>query len=147
MANTTNIFKLLNEFEHQPGLLPEKSNGFLLSLLALSAYIISADRIVMDSETEFVHDFLHEHFGEADEQEFYPLFKKMIFLFRKEQRQELKPKIQKCCTYIMNSLSTEDMPLVTLYLQQLAASDNATSAEEKEAVAELTEWLEKQQKS
>ena len=142
-SNTASIYRLLKDNDVHSDLIPDKMNGFLLSLMAISAYVVTADRIVMASEEAFVHDFLQKHFGEEDTKEYYAAFQQLITAFKREGRQTLVPKIQKCCTHITNCFydNREELALVTRYLQQLATSDNATSAEEAEAVAQLTQWL------
>lgn len=145
MSNTVSIYKLLKDPHVQSDLIPDKTNGFLLSLMAISAYVVTADHIVMEGETAFVQSFLQKYYGEADAREYFSIFRQLIAVFKREGRQPLVPKIQRCCTYIVHCFydEKEALSLVTKYLHLLAASDNATSTEETKAIKELTLWLDK----
>ena len=138
---TNGIEQILKELDSHSPLLPDRPNGFLLSLLGISAYLVTADRIVMFSEENFVRDFLRNTFGPEVEAEYYPLFQQMIAAFKRNSRKRLAPKVCYCCKYIAGSLQKDHWPLVLKYLDQLALADASSSADEWAAVEELSAWI------
>ncbi len=143
MATTDSIKQIMKELDSHSPLLPSRPNGFVLSLLGISTYLVTADRIVMPSEEEFVRSFLRDTFGRHVEQEYYPLFQQMVARFKQEPRERLAPKVRYCCKYIAGSMPPEEIPLVIKYLDQLALADASSSADEWAAVEELTAWIQK----
>lgn len=135
------IQQLLSEEESMSEFLPQQPNSFLLSLMTLSAYMISADGIVMESELDFTSVFLARTFGEDEQNAYMPLLHDLLRVFRNETPATLDQKIMRVCERLNDMMSPQERYLLMTYLMEISRADNFQSGEEVAALAKIGNWL------
>lgn len=121
--------------------LPQQQNSFLLSLMTLSAYMISADGIVMQSELDYISRFLDETYGADDRRTYMPLLHDLLRSFQKETATTLDRKIEHVCQDLTESMTAEERRMMMSYLTQISLADKHKSNEEVSALSKLGKWL------
>ncbi|MCF0178910.1 MAG: TerB family tellurite resistance protein [Bacteroidales bacterium] len=101
----------------------EQRNGYLFSLLLLSAHIIQADGKIMHSEMEFVRNSIRNNFGSIAEQQADEILKK-LFTRRKEiGEKKWNTEIEQCCKQMAQILSYEQRLQIMAFLCEIAKAD------------------------
>lgn len=121
--------------------LPQQQNSFLLSLMTLSAYMISADGIVMQSELDYISRFLDETYGADDRRTYMPLLHDLLRSFQKETATTLDQKIEHVCQDLTEPMTAEERRMMMSYLTQISLADKHKSNEEVSALSKLGKWL------
>jgi len=119
-------------------------NSFLLSLMALSSYIIAADGKIMHSEMEFVRQFLRTNFGEAAVTQGNEILLK-LFETRKQMEAKrvgsFKNAIHESCLQIRANMSYSERLQLLNYLVLIAQADGVVSKEEVEAIWDCGRYM------
>lgn len=116
-------------------------NAFFFSLLVLSSYIVKADGKVMHSEMEFVRRFLRNSFGEAAVEQGNDI---MLKLFQQQDQMgqaQYRTVIQDSCHQIARGMTYEERLQLLNYLVLIAQADGNVSAQEIQALREITSNL------
>ena len=112
-------------------------NGFLFSMMVLSAHIIHADRKIMHSEMEYVRRFLRTNFSAAAESQGQDI---LLRLF--EQKKQMGPsqwdaQIQAVCRQIAGVMPQEQRLQLIAFLCEIAKADGHIATEEREALRRI----------
>ena len=112
-------------------------NGFLFSLLVLSAHIIQADGKIMHSEMETVRKFLRNTFGETSVEEGNNILLR-LFEYRKNRGEaEWQLEIGKVCDEIAGFMPVEHRLQLIDLLIVIAKADGTVHPAEIEAVKQV----------
>lgn len=116
----------------------EERNGFLFSLLVLSAYVVQADGRVMHSEMELLRTFLRHNFGEQAVEQGEDIVRR-LFAQRKniedrEGQMAYERLIEESCQEIAVAMSYEQRLQLLAFLCDLAKADGSVHPEEVAAV-------------
>lgn len=109
-------------------------NGFLFSLMVLSADVIQADGRIMHSEMEYLRQFLRNQFGSQAETEGEQIIRRLF-----ERRKQMgdswwRSQIDACCRQISQAMSVEQRLQLISYLVLLAKADGTVSTDEIQAI-------------
>lgn len=116
-------------------------NGFLFSLMVLSAHIIQADGKIMHSEMEFVRRFLRTNFGETAVKEGEGILLK-LFDYRKRQGTGVwQQQMQQACREMVGGMPEEHRIQLLAYLCEIAKADGNVADSEVEALKWVAQWL------
>lgn len=123
----------------------EQRNGFLFSLLVLSAYVVQADGRVMHSEMEVLRGFLRHNFGEQAVTEGEDIVRR-LFAQRKEMESRegnaaYEQLIQNSCQEIASAMSYEQRLQLLDFLCQIAKADGQVHPDEVAAVKRVAAAL------
>ena len=119
-------------------------NSFLLSMLALAAYVIKADGRVMHSEMDFVRSFLRQNFGSAAEQQGNDI---LLKLFEEEKRQgriAFRRTIRQSCAEAARFLDYSGRLQLLNFLVMIVQADGRVDDSEITALKEGAEWMQLQ---
>lgn len=116
-------------------------NGFILSLMVLSTFIISSDGIVMKTEMNYLDRFLHDAFGEDIRDEYMPLIPRIMSVLRADGQDAMAVKLQHVCEGVRKSLELTDRELLMDFLEGVASADGLVSAEEQALLLQIKEWI------
>ena len=120
-------------------------NSFLLSMLALAAYIIKADGRVMHSEMELARDFLRQNFGPQAAEQGNEI---LLRLFDQEKRQgaaAFRDTIRQSCSEASRYLDYSGRLQLMQFLVMLAQADGYVAPSEVKALKEVAMWLQLQE--
>src|SRR5574344_2273549 len=116
-------------------------NGFLFSLMVLSAHIIQADGKIMHSEMELVRTFLRNSFGENAVAQGNEILHK-LFDYRKQKGEYVwKQQIRSSCQEMAMSMPEEHRVQLIAFLAHIAKVDGRVDAAELEAIREIAQNL------
>lgn len=126
------------EYDSSPGNAQQQyegqRNSFLLSLLALSSYIIRADGRIMHSEMEMVREFLRRNFGEVavkqGEQILYSLFEQQ----KRMGAAQFRVTIGDVCRQVSQNLAYEQRLQLLNFLVDISKADGQVAPEEIDAL-------------
>lgn len=105
-------------------------NGFLFSLMVLSADVIQADGKIMHSEMEAMRRFLKNSFGQDAETQGDEIIRR-LFERRKQMGESWwRTQIMDCCRQISTVLTVEQRLQLVAYLVTLAKADGTVDASE-----------------
>jgi len=116
-------------------------NSFLLTMLALAAYVIRADGRVMHSEMELVRNFLRQNFGEEAVAQGNDI---LLKLFDEEKRQgtaAFRNTIRGACEQAARHLNYGGRLQLLNFLVMIAQADGRVDATETAALKELAQWM------
>lgn len=108
----------------------EQRNGYLFSLLLLSAHVIQADGKIMHSEMEFVRRTLRESFGQNAESEGDQILKKLFEHRKAIGESQWNAEISKCCTQMVQALTYEQRLQIMTFLCQISKADGNIDSSE-----------------
>lgn len=116
-------------------------NGFLFSLMVLSAHVIQADGKIMHSEMELVRQFLRNNFGEhAVEQGNSILLK--LFDYRKQRgEEEWQQQICEACRDMSIHMEYEHRLQLMAFLCEISKADGNIEEAEIQALRTLAQHL------
>lgn len=116
-------------------------NGFLFSLMVLSAHIIQADGKIMHSEMELVRQFLRECFGEKSVTQGNDILLK-LFEYRKQKGESLwNAQIRDACGEMINAMPEEHRIQMIAYLAEIAKADGKVDTSELNAIKDVALYL------
>lgn len=109
-------------------------NGFLFSLMVLSADVIQADGRIMHSEMEAMRRFLRNSFGQDAETQGDEIIRR-LFERRKQMGETWwRTQILDCCRQISTVMSVEQRLQLIAYLVSLAKADGHVDTSEINAI-------------
>jgi len=116
-------------------------NSFLLTLLALSAYIIKADGRIMHSEMELVRAFLRDNFGEQASKQGNDILLKLFEVEKQQGRNAFRDNILKACNEASRHLDYAGRLQLLDFLVLIAKADGKVDTAEIAALKELAQWM------
>ncbi len=135
--NTSNAFSA-NERQRRE---EEARNGFLFSLMVLSAHIIQADGKIMHSEMETVRRFLRNSFGSAAEQQGNDILLR-LFDYRKQYGEALwNRQIREACLQMRSIMPDEHRLQLLAFLAEIAKADGTIHPNEINAMHNIASLL------
>jgi len=136
------IDELLTAIDCKSEILPEEHNGFLLSLMVVSSYVIQADGKIMHSEMEFVRNFLLEHFGQEKKEKYARILLQLFEKSKQNAPEAWTAKIENCVRE-MNHYTTEEQRMLMLsFLIKIVKADGNVDYMEVETLKNVAHWLE-----
>lgn len=138
--NTDNTSNAFSENERQRRE-EEARNGFLFSLMVLSAHIIQADGKIMHSEMETVRRFLRNNFGIAAEQQGNDILLR-LFDYRKQYGEALwNRQIREACLQMRSIMPDEHRLQLLAFLAEIAKADGSIHPNEASAMRNIAMLL------
>ena len=116
-------------------------NSFLLSMLAMAAYIIKADGRVMHSEMELVRNFLRQNFGEVAVQQGNEILLKFIDEEKRQGRIAFRRTIKQSCAEAARFLDYSGRLQLLNFLVMIAQADGHVDSTEVVALKEVAQWM------
>lgn len=116
-------------------------DGFLLSFLVLSGYIIKADGKILESEMECVRQFLSRNFGEAAKTQGEEILRR---LFAEQDRQgavKYKQTVSRCCGQMSQYMDYSQRLQLLNFLVGISQADGYVDQTEIEALKECALWM------
>ena len=113
-------------------------NGFLFSLMVLSAHIIHADKRIMHSEMEYVRRFLRTNFSATAESEGEDI---LLRLFEQKKQMgdvQWDSQIRDVCRQLSNIMPREQRLQLIAFLCEIAKADGHVANEEREALRQVS---------
>ncbi|MBQ0095862.1 MAG: molecular chaperone DjiA [Bacteroidetes bacterium] len=105
-------------------------NGFLFSLMVLSADVIQADGRIMHSEMETMRRFLNQNFGQQAAEEGDSIIRKLFEKRKIEGDAWWRSQINDCCRQIAGVMTLEQRLQLVAYLVSLAKADGRVDQSE-----------------
>lgn len=119
----------------------EARNGFLFSLMVLSAHIIQADGKIMHSEMETVRRFLRNNFGSAAEQQGNDILLR-LFDYRKQYGEALwNRQIHEACLQMRSIMPDEHRLQLLAFLAEIIKADGTVHPDEVNAIRDIASLL------
>ena len=112
-------------------------NGFLFSLMVLSAHIIHADSKIMHSEMEYVRRFLRTNFSAEAESEGQEI---LLRLFEQKKRMgepQWNAQIQAVCRQLASAMPQEQRLQLVAFLCEIAKADGHIATQERQALQQI----------
>lgn len=116
-------------------------NGFLFSLMLLSAQVIQADGKIMHSEMECVRQMLRNSFGEGAVQQGDQILKRLFERRKQLGELEWNRQLQQACAQIARVMTQEQRLQLLGFLCQIAKADGKVDTTEVTELKRLTIWL------
>jgi len=105
-------------------------NGFLFSLMVLSAHIIQADGKIMHSEMELVRNFLRANFGETAVEQGNNILLRLFDYRKQHGEQSWKQQIGEACRQMRMAMPEEHRLQLVAFLADIAKADGNTAESE-----------------
>lgn len=105
-------------------------NGFLFSLMVLSAHIIQADGKIMHSEMELVRNFLRANFGETAVDQGNNILLRLFDYRKQHGEQSWKQQIGEACRQMRMAMPEEHRLQLVAFLAEIAKADGNTAESE-----------------
>lgn len=116
-------------------------NGFLFSLMVLSAHIIQADGKIMHSEMEFVRRYLRQSFGNDAAVQGNDILMR-LFDYRKQQGEaQWQRQMQQACAEIAIALNQESRIQLVAFLAEIVKADGQVQDAELRELRQVATWL------
>lgn len=116
-------------------------NGFLFSLLVLSAHIIQADGKIMHSEMECMRNFIRQNFGESAVSQADDIIKK-LFEKRNQMGQDAwNQQIIQCCQQLAHVMNISQRRQLLAFLCEIAKADGHVDDSEIEQLRVLAGYM------
>ena len=112
-------------------------NGFLFSLMVLSAHIIHADGRIMHSEMEYVRRFLRQNFSAQAETEGEEILLKLFEQKKRMGASRWNEEITAVCRQLAFAMPQEQRLQLIAFLCEIAKADGTVQAEEREALRQI----------
>ena len=135
------IDTLLKDIDYQSIILPKEHDGFLLSLMVISSYIIQTDGKIMHSELEYLRGFLAENYGIEKKEKYIGLLLKLFEESKKYPREEWVSKIKECTIELTHYTTEEQRMLLMSFLIKIVKADKKVEYLEIQALKDVTMWL------
>jgi len=118
-----------------------RRNGFLFSLLLLSADIIQADGRIMHSEMEQVRKLLRSSFGESAVAQADEILKGLFEKRKTLGQEEWNRQIEQSCLLISRQLSAEQRLQLLAFLCEIAKADRKIDPNEIDRLSLIASFL------
>ena len=116
-------------------------NGFLFSLLVLSAHIIQADGKIMHSEMNYLRAFLRQSFGEDAVSQGESIILR-LFEYRKTHGDSVwNAQMRDACSQMRGAMPEEYLLQLIAYLCEIAKADGRVDTTEVDAVRSICTML------
>ncbi len=116
-------------------------NGFLFSLMVLSAHIIQADGRIMHSEMEFVRRYLRQSFGNDAAVQGNDILMR-LFDYRKQQGDvQWQRQMQQACAEMALALNMESRIQLVAFLAEIIKADGQVQDAELRELRQVATWL------
>lgn len=135
------IDTLLRDIAFHSTILPEEHNGFLLSLMVISSYIVQADGKIMHSELEFLRGFLSENYGIEKKEKYIGLLLRLFEESKKSSHEDWGTKIKQCAIELNNYTTEEQRMLLMSFLIKIVKADKKIDSSEVQSLRDVAEWL------
>ena len=112
-------------------------NGFLFSLMVLSAHIIHADSKIMHSEMEYVRRFLRTNFSAQAESEGQEILLRLFEQKKQMGQAQWNAQIQAVCRQLASAMPQEQRLQLVAFLCEIAKADGHLAAEERQALQQI----------
>ncbi len=112
-------------------------NGFLFSLMVLSAHIIHADRRIMHSEMEYVRRFLRTNFSATAETEGEDILLRLFEQKKRMGQAQWDAQIRDVCRQLSIAMPQEQRLQLVAFLCEIAKADGRVANEEREALRQV----------
>lgn len=119
----------------------EERNGFLFSLMVLSAHIIHADEKIMHSEMEFVRRFLRNSFSIAAEKEGEEILLRLFKQKKSMGESQWNNMIWDVCQQISTVMPYEQRLQLVAYLCELAKADHNITQTERKVLQQICGFM------
>lgn len=116
-------------------------DGFLLSFLVLSGYIIKADGKVLDSEMECVRQFLSRNFGESAKTQGEEILRRLFAEQDKQGPVKYKQTVARCCGQMSQYMNYSERLQLLNFLVGISQADGHVDPSEIEALKECALWM------
>ncbi len=116
-------------------------NGFLFSLMLLSAQVIQADGKIMHSEMECVRQMLRNSFGEGAVQQGDQILKRLFERRKQLGELEWNRQLQQACAQIARVMTQEQRLQLLGFLCLIAKADGKVDTTEVTELKRLAIWL------
>lgn len=116
-------------------------NGFLFSLMVLTAHIVHADGRIMHSEMEFVRRFLRTNFNADAEREGEAILLKLFQQKKQMGAMQWDNQIQAVCGQISTAMPHEHRLQLIAFLCEIAKADGTIAPEEREALRQVCAYM------
>lgn len=116
-------------------------NSFLLSMLVTASYIIRADGKVLQSETEFVRNFLRENFGNDAAEQGNDILQRIFEEEKKMGHVAFQRTIRQTCNEVPRFLDYSGRLQLLNFLVMITQSDQDVDETEVKALRDVAEWM------
>jgi len=116
-------------------------NGFLFSLMLLSAHIIQADGKIMHSEMEYVRDFLRNNFGQNAVTQGNDILLRLFDRRKQLGETEWQRQIRQACKEICSVMAVEERLQLLAFLCEISKADGKTDKTELDQLHLLAGYL------
>lgn len=116
-------------------------DGFLLSFLVLSGYIIKADGKILNSEMECVRQFLIRNFGEAAKTQGEEILNRLFAEQDRQGTEEYKRTVARCCAQISQYMNYSERLQLLNFLVGISQADGHVDDVEVTALKECAQWM------
>lgn len=135
------IETLLKDLDNPSEILKGEQNGFLMSLMVISSYVIQADGKIMHSEMEFVRRFLFEYFGEEKKSRYEKVLLALFSESKKYGNEAWKQKIEQVTRRIVTYTTIEQRQLLLAFVIRIVRADRSVDSSEIKVTQEVAQWL------
>lgn len=112
-------------------------NGFLFSLLVLSAHVIQADGKIMHSEMNFVRSFLRHNFGEGAVSQGEEILLRLFDYRKAHGEREWDAQMLQACGEIARVMPEEHRLQLIAFLCEIAKADGVVAEKEIEVIRNI----------
>ncbi|MBQ6085663.1 MAG: TerB family tellurite resistance protein [Bacteroidaceae bacterium] len=112
-------------------------NGFLFSLMVLSAHIIHADGRIMHSEMEFVRRFLRTNFSSQAESEGQEILLRLFEEKKQMGAERWNAQMRAICQQLRVVMPAEQRIQLIAFLCEIAKADGSIATEERNALQQI----------
>ena len=116
-------------------------NSFLMTMLALAAYIIKADGRVMHSEMELVRRTLRQNFGEAAAVQGSDILLRLFDIEKQQGRASFADTIRRSCSEAARYLDYSGRLQLLNFLVMITQADGRVDGSEVTALKEVAQWM------
>lgn len=119
----------------------EQRNGYLFSMLLLSAHVIQADGKIMHSEMEFVRNTFRNNFGANAESQSDEILKKLFERRKNVGEAAWNEDIRRCCVQMVQAMSYEQRLQLIAFLCEISKADGKIDATEIDELKKIAAKL------
>ncbi len=116
-------------------------NGFLFSLMVLSAHVIQADGKIMHSEMEMVRSFLRNSFGAAAEQQGNNILLKLFEYRKRIGDTQWRQDMLQACHEMRMAMPEEQLIQLVAFLAEIVKADGSVKESEVQVLRNITRAL------
>ena len=112
-------------------------NGFLFSMMVLSAHVIHADRRIMHSEMEYVRRFLRTNFTAQAEREGQDILLRLFEQKKQMGQTQWDAQIMAVCRQLASAMPQAQRLQLVAFLCEIAKADGKVVSEERSALQQI----------